>query len=44
MTKVKKNPHLTSVLDALIKERESWDSASFSELFHDIKRHLWNVF
>ena len=40
MTKVKKNPILASALDTLIKERENWDSGSFSDLFHDIKKQL----
>lgn len=40
MTKVKKNPLLADVLDQLIKGKEQWDSASFSDLFHDIKKEL----
>lgn len=40
MTKAKKNPLLENALDTLIKERGNWDTASFSELFHDIKKQL----
>lgn len=39
MTKVKKNPLLEEALDAMIKGKD-WDSASFSDLFHDIKKQL----
>ena len=40
MTKTKKNPLLEEALDSLIKGRDEWDSSSFSDLFHDIKKQL----
>ena len=40
MTKTKKNPLLEEALDTLIKGRDEWDSSSFSDLFHDIKKQL----
>ena len=40
MAKQKKNPALINALDALIQEKESWDSGSFTDLFHDIKKQL----
>jgi putative transposase len=40
MTKTKKNPLLEEALDTLIKGRDQWDSSSFSDLFHDIKKQL----
>ena len=40
MTKAKKNPVLANALDSLLQERDTWDSASFSDLFHDLKKHL----
>lgn len=40
MTKAKKNPLLADALDTLIEGRENWDSGSFSDLFHDIKKQM----
>ena len=40
MTKVKKSPILGNALDEIIKGREAWDSGSFSDLFHEIKKEL----
>ena len=40
MTKTKKSLFLGTNLDEIIKGRESWDSASFSDLFHEIKKEL----
>jgi putative transposase len=40
MTKRKPKTPLDNAMDSLLDQRENWDSASFSDLFHDIKKQL----
>jgi len=40
MAKTKKNTALRAAIDELIQGKETWDSGSFTDLFHDLKKEL----